>query len=367
MISGRALLLTLVGLNLVALLWWTGQLAPLFGSVLEPQRLSRQIQPDMLRVVQPSPRASVSPVVAGVRETAPVVGRVGDVEAAAVGATGERAQGVAGPSDEGDGRAATPPSGSTAPHRSAGGPSAGRAAGASEAVAAVPADVSAAVTRGGGVQAAVNRAAVTDSGGRAQSAAATDRVTPADDAPAASPAQGAAAARSAPVPGGGDPAGDRPGDLAMRGPGDAQACLTMDDLSYPEYQERAQALRSAGMSVSGERTSAGRYVVYVGPLENGETAQARAEALAALGVTDTHVMRSGNLRNAVSVGLLSSREMALRHRDALARRGVQALQVAPFDPVGSRYRLEASGPGGRLMEMTRFIDAGARLRAGSCA
>lgn len=352
MISGRALLLTLVGLNLVALLWWTGQLVPITGSPLEPQRLSRQIEPDRLRVVEPSPRSSAPAdrAVAGHRELAvpdrqsgaartgaPDGGAAQEIGAAVpVAASGPAADAGA---IKGLGQPVTDV---VAPR-----PPAGHAARAA-------ADVGATAARD------VASAPRDTPGPTPSRPDVPDASAPSTSAPRLA---GPASAPSAATPPAGEPApqADEPARLAMAVdhaavPDGRPICLRAEGLTYFEFQRRAEQLREAGLQVGAERAADGRHVVYVGPFADVEAAELQAEALRAKGVADLAVLRWGPLQNAISLGLLATYDLAQRHREQLERRGVENLRVGPANTQGARYRLLASGPRAAVESVTQLFD-----------
>ncbi|MEZ5661514.1 MAG: hypothetical protein R3E83_24325 [Burkholderiaceae bacterium] len=327
MISSRALLLTLVALNLFALLWWTGQLVPLFGSPLEPQRLSRQIQPDMLRVVTPGPHAGGPRMVAGVREIAvqagpgsegadPRTARMGTAEPVAAGASGSGRPALAAagsasrvfaaPSPSSSQADAAPPPGASTvrPHASPAGAEAPAGSLAQGQNRRISADELAARHQADAV------------GSRRES---TDRVASAD-APAGgrvpklvrpvspplernpSAHRGSAfevAALSASRATGAAPAPQTAADatpaVAMLAD---RACLIIEDLSYPDHGPPPSGCARRRLSLVANRLMVGATWSTPGHSRPG-AGRCPAEALTALGVRDTHVMRTGHLRNAV--------------------------------------------------------------------
>ena len=102
-----------------------------------------------------------------------------------------------------------------------------------------------------------------------------------------------------------------------------------------------------------------RYIVYIPPLADKDSAERKAVELRRLGVTDFFIFSdSSDLRWGISLGLFKSAEAARVHLADLTQRGVRSARVAP--------RMAA---GGRAAYQLRDLDANAeaalaRIRSG---
>jgi len=155
----------------------------------------------------------------------------------------------------------------------------------------------------------------------------------AEVAPVAAPPE---AGRAGPVSGAGDaktaPLCMRVGPLA---PADADAMVA----TLPSNLKLISDTSEEYAVVDG-------YFVLIPALPSVTAAQQALKDLEAAGIKDTWLFRGGELRNAISLGVYSSRAGAQRHADLVARKGFATAEVREKTSPAERRWLQLKGPEG---------------------
>jgi hypothetical protein len=102
--------------------------------------------------------------------------------------------------------------------------------------------------------------------------------------------------------------------------------------------EEAVAALAAGAKVAARRSDEStRWWVYIPPLPTRQAAVQREAELKKQGVEDSSVIaEESNFRHAISLGVFRSEEAANSRAEALRKRGVEGVAVAPRDGAGAR-------------------------------
>ncbi|HRK56878.1 MAG TPA: hypothetical protein PLQ67_05055 [Burkholderiaceae bacterium] len=124
------------------------------------------------------------------------------------------------------------------------------------------------------------------------------------------------------------------------------ACWTLGDFEPEVVGRVAPLLGAMGL---GERLSTqtierrGWTMVFIPPLQSGEAAQARAEAIRALGVKEILVILDENspIRYGIALGSFRNPELAEQHKTDLLKLGVADVRMSDDVPVQTwvRYRI----------------------------
>lgn len=116
------------------------------------------------------------------------------------------------------------------------------------------------------------------------------------------------------------------------------ACVTWHGLGDGESQILRQSLRGLGLKVALVKpeapasTPGGRWWVYIPPPGDLAKANAKAEQLKALGVTDFFVIQdNGRWHSAISLGIFSSQDAAEKRLADLQAQGVRSAVARPRD------------------------------------
>ncbi len=115
-----------------------------------------------------------------------------------------------------------------------------------------------------------------------------------------------------------------PEDTAVPMP-ETPACYEWGSFPATSVPRVRNVLQQLGLEFSVRQTEekqAVRYWVYIPPLASLQEAQARSDALLALGVAETFVVQEVRWRNAISLGIFSDKASADRLTQELRNRGV---------------------------------------------
>jgi len=127
-----------------------------------------------------------------------------------------------------------------------------------------------------------------------------------------------------------DGASAKPADIGDDQPGPAEACWELGPFEQEIDAEQLQlptGIQRIRIDRSRVRVPAGFYVL-VPPAANREAARHTVERLKAKGVRDSWLFASGPLRNAISLGMFSQQENALRRKRQIEEMGF-AVRLQP--------------------------------------
>ncbi|MFA7505566.1 MAG: SPOR domain-containing protein [Burkholderiaceae bacterium] len=366
----RIALLLLIVANLLAFAWGQDWLDPIIGDVRQPERMSRQVGPERLRVLGPDDRAGTERAVAGRVESEERADAGARVAAGAVPAPSASAAQSAGSGPTVPGGVASRPLGDGDGDGTGDGDGMGDAS-------AEPGDND----RDGGnaddppaLQPSVMIPDASDpADAGAQAGASADAAAPpalsfglaeppltaalADDADRGASATGAAESPAAPTgPGVQSPAGVEtglwPAPLASAAAPPPPACFDLGDLDRVQAEAARTQLQGMGATSIEELRVDNRsgYIVYLPAFESAGQAQARIDELRERGVRDIYLIRDGSYRHAVSLGVFNRMDSVELLLDALRAQGVEDAEVGFVNPAATRITLRVQGPPDMLDE-----------------
>ncbi len=127
----------------------------------------------------------------------------------------------------------------------------------------------------------------------------------------------------------------------------ASQCIEVGNFDLAEARRFEQALTPLAL---GDRLSqraipdGERYIVYIPPLADKESADRKGAELRGLGVTDYFVFSdNSDLRFGISLGMFKSAEAANQHLANLARKGVRTAKVAARPSANARTAYQLRG------------------------
>jgi hypothetical protein len=124
-------------------------------------------------------------------------------------------------------------------------------------------------------------------------------------------------------------------------------CIEVGNFDLAEARRFEQALvpLALGDRLSQRAVADGeRYIVYIPPLVDKESADRKGAELRALGVTDFFVFsESSDLRFGISLGMFKSAEAANQHLANLGRKGVHSAKVAARPSANSKTAYQLRG------------------------
>ncbi len=376
MMSSRALLLFLVGLNLIAFAWWSGALGVFSDSRREPQRLERQIEPDRLRMIAPGGAPATGNAgsvgagagLPGLDTAAQQIARAGagsgqiDTIKQSTGlASGndrrpDSTEGLAGSNDAADGVSSD--GGRSTPGGAVDAGSAAPGGSLTEADSALPGDSADALARdaAGDSREPVDPAA-TDPG---PMAAASPPV-------AASGSTGAVDGR----------ADDGRVDSPRRQPADPPSakaggdtsdlvCVELPDMDFITARQWRDRFVSVVAQTRMRRLDNGRYLVFIDPLASATQAQALERELRAAGIVEARAIATGPLRNGLALASADRPEEAEDRRRDMVRSGVNDAQIGPVSLSSARYRLQLLAAPPVIAEPVKSIAARAQFQLETC-
>jgi len=392
----RIALLLLIVANLLAFAWGQGWLVPITGDVRQPERMSRQVGPDRLRVLGPGDRARTERAVAGrveaeeparepARDAADRPGPVPERAAPASRSGSPLSPSLASPGPNGGNRNGneTGRTGNGADRPQAGPPPSMPPTPASPGLPGAP-GVSDAAVAPTPEPAASPAAAVDGDRPAGASGPGSGAVAPALPFGLAEPPITAAlagddgrlasATGTGPAPASGaGPAGPTlpvnmesglwPAALASADPA-AQACFDLRGLDRVRAEAARSQLEGMGAASIEEIAVENRsgYIVYLPPSETVEQALGRIEQLREQGVSDIYLIPDGTYRLAISLGVFNRMDSVDLLIDRLRARGVEDAEVGFVNPAATRVTLRVRGPASLLDEAE--MRAMANLRSG---
>jgi len=146
------------------------------------------------------------------------------------------------------------------------------------------------------------------------------------------------------------PEADRAGPV--RGAGDAETaplCIRVGPLAPADADAMVARLPRHLQLISDtseEYALVDGYFVLIPALPSVTAAQQTLKDLEAAGIKDTWLFRGGELRNAISLGVYSSRDGAQRHADLVVRKGFATAEVREKTSPAERRWLQLKGPEG---------------------
>lgn len=151
------------------------------------------------------------------------------------------------------------------------------------------------------------------------------------------------------------------------------ACLAwgvFQDATTVKARERLAALNLQDRLKEKTTQIGVRVMVYLAPSANPEDAEKKLTALKALKIGDARIVHDeGKWHNAISLGIFSSEESALRHKDQLVGKGVKGLKTANYGTAPKQTLFIVRNPSDQEASSLTALStefAGTELKAITC-
>ena len=121
----------------------------------------------------------------------------------------------------------------------------------------------------------------------------------------------------------------------------ASRCLQWSSLELSTFQTVERYLSQSGFGIADYELTTEKSLgwwVFLPPLENQAAVRAKIDEITRLGITDFALVRSGSMRNALSLGAFARLSQTRQHVATLNRKGVKGMQYGPR-PEAGRMRL----------------------------
>jgi hypothetical protein len=96
------------------------------------------------------------------------------------------------------------------------------------------------------------------------------------------------------------------------------------------------------------------YRVFLPPFASHKAAEAKRRELSRLGVEDHYLITEPDKKNAISLGVFSTREAAVKHAQGLSQRGVP-VQVEALHHMQKRYWLDGQAPSAEVLQRWPWV------------
>lgn len=135
-----------------------------------------------------------------------------------------------------------------------------------------------------------------------------------------------------------------------------QACLLLSGLNEAEAGRLAGEAGKASLTAS--RRSEGGWWVFMPPQPDKKGAEKKAGELQRLGVTEFFIVNEGPQKYAISLGVFSREETALKRLEQLKGQGVRSARVGSRSVEGARQLLEVKGSSSELAAFRKSLPEG---------